>query len=160
MKIRQLAGTIIGALLATLAVAPLSRAQEMNEGTKVTFQEAVRIPGHVLQPGTYFFERAHGGNGPNLNLIQIYNDDHSRLIATIETVTAQRQFATGGTVMAFAKRSNGRPPALLEWFYPGMRDGHEFVYRPDREQELEASKADFVLAHSKGSRLAADDSGD
>ncbi|MGA8142907.1 MAG: hypothetical protein WB987_03335 [Candidatus Acidiferrales bacterium] len=160
MSIRKFAGVIAGILMTVAWLAPLARAQEMNEGTRVTLREAIRIPGQVLPAGSYIFERANGGNAPNLNLIQIYNSDHTRLIATIETITAERQVMTGGTVMKFAEESNGQPPALMTWFYPGMREGHEFVYAPKTEQTLEAAKADFVVSTSKGAKVVADAAGD
>ena len=139
---------------------PATKAQAMNESTQVTFREAIRIPGQVLPAGSYFFERANHGNAPNLNLIQIYNGDHTRLLATIETAATERKFMTGETVMKFAEASDGQAPALMAWFYPGMRDGYAFVYSPKTEKKLEASKVDFVVSDSKGSRRSADASGD
>lgn len=160
MSVRQSIGIVAGVVLAVIGFTPLARAQAMNESTQVTFREAVRIPGRVLPAGSYIFERANHGNAPNLNLIQIYNGDHTRLLATIETATAERKFMTGETVMKFGEASNGRPPALMAWFYPGKRDGYEFVYSPKTEQRLETSSAVFVASDSTGARRATDASGD
>lgn len=85
---------------------------------------------------------------------------HTRLIATVQTVTTDRLFTSGETVMKFAEGSNGQPPALLAWFYPGMQDGYGFIYPRKTEQKLEASKADFVASSSNGARLVKDESGD
>jgi hypothetical protein len=160
VSIRQGIGIVAGVLL-VIGFAPRAGAQqEMNESTRVTFCEGIRIPGQVLPAGSYIFERANHGNAPNLNSIQIYNGDHTRLLATIETATAERKFMTGETVMKFAEGSNGQPPALMAWFYPGMRDGYEFVYSPKTEQKLEAARAEIVMSDSNGARLARNESGD
>ena len=146
--------------MAVIGFAPHVRAQAMNESTEVTFREAIRIPGQVLPAGTYFFERANHGNAPNLNLIQVYNEDHTRLLATIETATAERRFMTGETVMKFAEASDGHAPALMAWFYPGMRDGYAFVYSPKTERRLDTSNLDFVASNGLGAKRIADASGD
>jgi hypothetical protein len=161
MSVRQGIGIVAGILMSVVGFVPQAHAQAvMNRATQVTFREAVRIPGQVLPAGSYIFERADHGNAPNLNLIQVYNGDHTRLLATIETATAERQSMTGGTVMKFAEASDGQPPALMTWFYPGMRDGYEFVYSPRTEKRLESSRPEFVVSNSTGSRQVASASGD
>ena len=105
MSVRQCIGIVAGILLALAGFTPVAKAQAMNESTQVTFREAIRIPGQVLPAGSYFFERANHGNAPNLNSIQIYNGDHTRLLATIETATTERKLMTGGPL----GRACGRP---------------------------------------------------
>ncbi len=161
MNIRKSIGIVTGLLLVLIGFAPRAGAQATNEGTRVTFREAIRIPGLVLQPGSYIFELAPSyGLRLNLDRIQIYNSDHTQLVDTIETVSAWRESATNGTMMTFAESSNGRPPALLQWFYPGMRDGHAFIYSARTERKLQAAKDDYVVSNTRGARLVADASGD
>jgi hypothetical protein len=160
MKIRRFAGIISGAIFAIVAFVPLAHAQEMNEGTRITFSEPVRIPGQLLSAGTYYFERANHGNAPNLNQIQIYDADHSHLLATIETVTAQRKHMTGGTMLTFAEGSNGEALALVDWFYPGMLNGHEFLYPRREERRIEASKREYMLINNDGVKIVQDANGD
>ena len=45
----------IALLLAFLMVLPAARADQANQATKVTFNQAVQIPGRVLPAGTYWF---------------------------------------------------------------------------------------------------------
>jgi hypothetical protein len=160
VSIRQSIGVVAGILLGVIVLTPRAQAQAINQSTQVTLRTAIRVPGHVLPAGSYIFERANHGDGPNVNLIQIYNEDHTRLIATVQTVTTERLSTSGETVMKFAEGSNGQPPALLAWFYPGMQDGYGFIYSRKTEQKLEASKADFVASNSNGARLVKDESGD
>ncbi len=141
-------------------LAPLARAQEMNEGTRITFSEPVRIPGRLLPPGSYIFERANHGNAPDLDRIQIYNGDHTQLIATIQTAPTERKDMTGGTMLTFAEGSNGEAPALVSWFYPGMRDGHQFMYPSKIERRLEGSTHEYMILNNQGAKIVPDASGD
>ncbi len=75
--------------------------------------------------------------------------DHTQLIDTIETVPAWRRSATNGTMMTSAESSTGRPPALLQWFYPGMRDGHTFIYSARTERKLEAAEDGYVVSNTR-----------
>jgi hypothetical protein len=43
----------VALLLALLAVLPAARADETDQETKVTFNQAVQVSGHVLPAGTY-----------------------------------------------------------------------------------------------------------
>lgn len=136
MKLRIIASGIAALLLAASAFVPVARASEANEATTFDIQQAVRVPGHVLPPGKYVFERFDGGNSADLNLIQIYNADRTKLIATIQTASAERMNASGKTILTFDFRKNGRPPILLAWYYPGDLIGHEFLYSNRVERQL------------------------
>jgi hypothetical protein len=161
MIVRTFAGLIAGALLAIAGIVPLAHAGEMDEETTITFNKPVQIPGHLLHTGSYVFVRFDNGNGPNVNLIRIFNSDRSQLIATIQTVTTERQNVSGDTVLTFAEESqNGQAPVLVDWFYPGSLEGHEFVYSGSQEQEVQDAPRAIVVANSKGSTPARGVSGD
>ncbi|HXC33150.1 MAG TPA: hypothetical protein VNZ56_11785 [Verrucomicrobiae bacterium] len=36
--------------------------------------------------------------------------------------------------LKFVEPSSGQPAALIKWFYPGTRDGHQFVYAPGKKR--------------------------
>jgi hypothetical protein len=132
----------------------------MDESTTITFNKPVQIPGHLLKAGSYLFVRFDDGNGPNVNLIQVFNGDRSQLIATIQTVSVERQNVSGDTVLTLADESNGQTPVLVDWFYPGSLEGHEFVYSGRQEREVRDTPHAIVVANSKGSTPARDISGD
>ena len=46
---------ISGLALASLLMLPVARGTEENQATKLTFNQPVEIPGHVLPAGTYWF---------------------------------------------------------------------------------------------------------
>jgi hypothetical protein len=136
MKLRMLATGIAGFFLAASAIVPVARAGWADQATIFTFQQPVRIPGHVLLPGKYIFELIDGGNTSNLNLIQIFDANRTKLIATIQTASAERMDPTGKTVLTFGFRKNGRPPILLAWYCQGDLSGHEFIYSKKVERQV------------------------
>jgi hypothetical protein len=130
-KLSMIAGFIIAF---TLIVELAAHADEDNQMTKISFSEAVQVPGTVLPSGTYQFVLAR--NDSNRNIVQIFNADGTELYATVQTITAERGRETDGTSITLAQRSGGQPDALLTWFYPGNDTGHEFLYSKQEEKEL------------------------
>ena len=110
-----------------------AHADESMETTKITFNVPVQIPGQELPAGTYLFQRADS-NTPDV--IQIFNADRTALIATVQTVSAERSDPAEGTVIALAEPQNGSSDVLVKWFYPGHTIGHEFIYPTKEEQEI------------------------
>jgi hypothetical protein len=151
MSRRTLAGVIAGMLFAIGGVVSHAYGSEMAEGTMITFAQPVEIPGQVLGPGSYYFVRIDHGNSPDVNLIQIFNSDQTKLLATIQTVTAERRIDTSGkTVLTFAETAKDAPLALRSWFYPGSLEGHEFLYPKREERHVEEAKQIAVAADEKG----------
>jgi hypothetical protein len=58
--------------------------------------------------------------------VQIYNADENRLLATVPAIPAYRLVLAGDSEFKFYGVSEGRPPALHTWFYPGDYFGIEF----------------------------------
>ncbi|MFZ0879749.1 MAG: hypothetical protein WA002_09645 [Candidatus Acidiferrales bacterium] len=137
MSVRRLAGVIAGAFLAVALVVPIANAGEGDDATTVTFQQPVRIPGHVLAPGTYYFTCIDDGQDADTNLILVYNGDRTRFIGIVETLPVERQYASDRTVLTLAEGTKGHPPALVDWFYPGSLEGRQFLYSPRRESRIE-----------------------
>lgn len=150
MKFNKFAFVIAFALTAVLFAEVAAHADEPDQSTKLTFSAPVAIPGRVLPAGTYLFKLA---NRDNLDLVQIFNADGTRLYASLETVPAERGEPTGRTVVILAKQSN-RPETLVKWFYPGNTVGHEFVYPKQEEQQLAQSRQQTIAV--KGTAQAGD----
>lgn len=144
---------ILGMLIAFAAFFELAaHADERNEFTRVTFGEPIQIPGQVLPAGTYILEQAQPNN--DVNLIHVFNADHTALYATLETVSADRAEATGDTAITLAEPQSGTP-ALVKWFYPGRLEGHEFVYSKGQEQQIAQAKQETLGNEPKSSRRVA-----
>jgi hypothetical protein len=131
-------------LLGFLIALPAARADEANQATKVTFNQAVQIPGRVLPAGTYWFVLPEDVN--EHNQVRIFNSDRTILYAAVLTNNAQRAQATDHSAFTFAERESAQPQAIVTWFYPGNTTGHEFLYPKQVQMELAKDKHDTVVA--------------
>ena len=127
----------MGLALASVIVLPTARADEYDQASKLTFNQSVQIPGHVLAAGTYWFVLA---NINSRNVVQVFSSDRSNLLATVMTIDEDRLQTTDHTAMTFAERGAMQPETILSWFYPADPFGHEFVYPKPEEQELARAK--------------------
>ena len=147
-KLSMVAGFIIAfALIFEVA----AHADDDNQLTKLTFSDAVQVPGRILPAGTYEFVLA--GSDSNRDIVRIFNADGTELFATIQTVSRQRRRVTDGTSVTLAQRPDGQPAALVSWFYPGTDTGHEFVYPKQEEKEL-AQDAKQTLVDEHGTMVS------
>jgi hypothetical protein len=147
--------SILGLLLALAIILPTTaRADEYDQASQLTFSQPVQIPGRVLPAGTYWFVLANTSIG-NRNFIQIFNSDRSTLYATIGTITAERVQPLDHTALTFAERDSMQPSAIVTWFYPGRKTGHEFIYPPQDERELASAKHETVVARAPATHQTA-----
>jgi hypothetical protein len=121
-----------------LLLVPAARADEWNQATRLTFSQPIEIPGHkVLAAGSYWF--VNMADLANPNLVQIFNADRTRIIATVSTINVLRPERLWNTEVDFAKPEAEGPNALVNWYYPGDKTGHEFLYGR-QEQRMIASE--------------------
>jgi hypothetical protein len=146
--------SILGLLLAFAIILPAARADEYDQASQLTISQPVQIPGHVLPAGTYWFVLADVSIA-NRNIIHIFNSDRSKLYATVSTITAERAQSSDHTALTFAERDSTQPIAILDWFYPGRKTGHEFVYPAQDEKELASAKHQTVVARAPGTHQTA-----
>src|SRR6202008_2741438 len=147
MKTRKTV-SILGLLLALAIILPTTaRAAEYDRASQLTFSQPVQIPGRVLPPGNYWFVRDNTSIG-NRNFIQIFNSDRSTLYPTIGTTAAERAQSSDHPAFTFAERESTQPSAIVTWFYPGRKTGHEFVYPAQEEKELASAKHQTVVARA------------
>lgn len=143
MKIKKVALLIGFAIASVLFLEVVAHADEADQSVKISFSQAIKIPGQVLPAGTYLFKLAD----PNdLNVVYVFNAEGTRLYATLDTITAQRRRPTGDTVVVLAGQPAGRPETLVKWFYPGNTAGHELVYPKQEEQQLAQDRKQTIVA--------------
>lgn len=133
--------------LFSAVLAPTAKADDWDNKTIITFSEPVEVPGLILQPGTYVFKLF--GSISDRNIVQIFNKEMTHVYATILAIPDYRYKSTDRTVITFGERGErmaGVPDAIHEWFYPGKRWGHEFVYPKERAVELAKAYKQPVLA--------------
>ena len=144
MKINKVALLIAFAIASVLFLEVAARADEADQSIKITFSQAIEIPGQILPAGTYLFKLAD----PNdLNIVRIFNSEGTRLYATLQTVTAERSKPTGDVVVVLAEQPEGRHETLVKWFYPGDTSGHELVYSKQEEQQLAQARRQTIVAN-------------
>jgi len=135
---------VLALLLAFLIVLPAARADQANQATRVTFSQAVQIPGRVLPAGTYWFILPE--NVSEHYEVRILNADQTMVYATVFTTNAERAQTTSHGSFTFAERGSSQAPALVTWFYPGNTTGHEFLYPKQVQKEIAKDKRDTVVA--------------
>jgi len=134
MKTTRILGIVFALGIILASYAPFSRADEWDKTTKVTFNEPVQVPGKVLPAGTYVFRLQESSS--NRHIVQIYNEDHTKLITTVLAIPNQRLEPTGKTVLTYDERPADQPVALAAWFYPGDNFGQEFAYPKSEAEQL------------------------
>ncbi len=127
------------------AKAPNAKADDWDKKTIVTFSQPVEIPGGIVLPaGTYVFKLLNSLS--NRHIVQVFNEDQTRVFATILSIPNYRLQVTDKTVITFGESAVGVPQAIRAWFYPGANSGEEFVYPKRRAMELAKAANMPILA--------------
>src|SRR5215207_10016159 len=113
-------------LASLFAVPSVIMADQWNKKTYITINEAVQVPGKVLQPGRYVLKLAESPS--NRHIVQIYNDREDQLQTTVLAIPNYRLQPTGKTEFQWWETPAGQPKAIRAWFYPGDNFGQEFAY--------------------------------
>ena len=122
-----------------------ARADQQNKRTILTFSHPVEVPGKIVLPaGKYVFKLLDSTG--NRNIVQIFNEDQTKLITTILAIPNYRLEPTGETVIEFHERPGTQPQALRAWFYPGEKFGQEFAYPKARAVQLAEASNEIVPA--------------
>lgn len=144
MRTRRAIGVVIACAFALVMSAPAARADERDQATQLTFDQAVRIPGGVvLPPGTYWFKV--GQDVTDQNLVHVTDAD-GNIIATTEAISTDRPTITDHTMLKMAEGTSDEPLILMKWFYPGRTIGHEFVYSRPTESQISEDTVLTVMA--------------
>ena len=146
---------IVGLIIAFSAFFELAaHADESNQATTISFSQPIQIPGEILPAGSYLFKLVNSDS--ERNLVQILDRNQTHVYATLATIPTDRPNPTGHTVLTLAEQGDGRPDALLKWFYPGSLTGNEFLYSSHTEKELAQDKQQTVVGNQQptGSELS------
>jgi hypothetical protein len=123
--------------LASLAFAPSASADQWNKKTIITVNEAVQVPGKVLQPGKYVMKLLDSPS--NRHIVQIFNDREDQLQTTVLAIPNYRLQPTGDTEFQWWETPAGQPKAIRAWFYPGDNFGQEFAYPKNEAVSIAAA---------------------
>jgi len=140
MTLKSCFTSVLAVTLAVTLFAPrIARADQFDKKIVVSFNKPVEIPDLVLDPGTYVFRLTRHGDIPNL--VEVFNEEETRLYASRFTVPKYRDTVTDQPVFQFEERNVGQPMAIDAWFYPGEDTGYEFVYSKDSDVHSVAESA-------------------
>ena len=138
--LKTVPATVFCLALMGAVFSPSAKADAWSRKTVMTFSGPVEIPGlhlkgwGILPAGTYVFKIVDSQT--NRHIVQIFNKDESRVLATILAIPNYRLKATSKTAVTFRERPAGQPEAIRAWFYPGRNWGEEFVYPRAKAIEL------------------------
>lgn len=145
MKAAKVALLLLALLIGATTVNPVV-AQTFNKRTKIKFSQPVEIPGRVLPAGAYTFTVMDAAG--MRNIVQIWNEDKTDLIATVMGIFDYRAQPTGETVITFKETPAGSPQAVKSWFYPGYNYGIAFVYPKEEAVQLAQASNEVVPAET------------
>ena len=111
-------------LLLTGANAPRALAGAIDHETIFAFNAPLEIPGRVLPPGTYVFQRLDD----DVNILQIFTKDRQHLIATLMMMPQELANTPSQARVTLSEAKSGNPEALVAWIYPGDSTAEEFSY--------------------------------
>jgi len=134
MNVKAIAATLG---LASLVLAPGAMADQWNKKTYITVNEAIQVPGKVLQPGRYVMKLMD--SPANRHIVQIFNEREDQLQTTVLAIPNYRLQPTGKTEFGWWETPAGQPKALRAWFYPGDNFGQEFAYPKSEAMAIAAS---------------------
>lgn len=99
---------------------------------KITTASEVAVPGHLLEPGSYWFRRAMADDPSVYKIV----GNEGRIIEFVEVIPAERRGRTDTEVDVTAPDAAG-VRVLQAWYGPGDPDGYQLVYRQGDIQKLD-----------------------
>ena len=121
-----------------------AQADPWDKKTILTVDKTIQVTDTVLPAGTYVLKLAD--SNANRHIVQIFNEDQSRIIDTVLAIPNYRLRPTGKSRFMFWETPPGAAPALRAWFYPGDNFGQEFRY-PKQVAMLQ------TVEHTESSRM-------
>lgn len=143
---RRLTTKVLGACGAVVLGATLVTAQgpPTDKNTIVTFSAPVSLPGVTLPAGSYLFKLAD--SQVNRNIVQVFDEERTKIFATILAIPAERNEPADETVITFKEAPANTAPAVQYWYYPGDKRGQEFAYPKAQAMAIANAAQTPVLA--------------
>ena len=129
----RIGAALIGCFaIALVFLAPSTvRGDEWNLATRFSINQQFEVPGAILEANTPYVIRLHDSPSER-NVVQIFNEDQSKLITMFIAIRSERMDPTDDTKFTFLESAPGFPLPIKEWFYPGRLSGREFLYSKDQ----------------------------
>ena len=114
---------IFAALASSLI--PSLKADEWDKNTNIAVSKPLAVEATVFPTGHYVLRLQN--SSANRDVVQFFNEDGTRIIATILAIPASRREPTGDPKLSFYETPAEQPVALHTWFYAGDTLGVEFL---------------------------------
>jgi hypothetical protein len=114
------------------------------------FDQAIEIPGQVLQPGTYQFVAPDSPSG----IVQVFDAHRTRLYAMLHSFSTTRLDATSDFKIRVAD-DHGKQ-VLMGWFAPGETTGYELMYPRQEMKQLSSSEKTVLVGNLDNSAANGD----
>ena len=127
MVSRKVTFSVLGALTVALALTAPTYGTEASLNTNYfTFDRAIAVPGAVLQPGNYIFERV---DATMPDVIVIRDRDRTKVFFLGFTQRIDRPSGSRGALVTLGESRPGVPPTLTAWYPVDSSRGHRFIYK-------------------------------
>lgn len=137
----------VAGMLACMSATASAQATISNQPVFFTFANPVVLPGNItLQPGQYEF-RVSTSKGDR-EVIEVYSRTENKNIAQLLAIPAHMtnaQPVPEKPEVRFYETAANQPAPVQSWWYPGIRDGHEFIYPKDQAQAMAKANPSGVL---------------
>ena len=143
MRNKMIVGTTIAlATVAALTVNSTSaRAYPEDKRVFFTFNAPVAVPGTTLPAGRYMFHLASSIASGERRVIQVLDGNGRTSYAMFFGIPALRSDYATRPELGFMETAAGQPQAVKTWWYPGSKDGYEFLYPKDQFRQLTTAAA-------------------
>ena len=147
MRNKIIVGSTIAFALAAALTARSVSAQTYPEDKRVffTFNGPVAVPGTTLPAGRYLFRLTTSIASGERHVVQVLSDDGKRSYAQFFGIGALRTDFAPKPEIRFMETAAGMPAAVKTWWYPGAKDGYEFIYPKDQARLLAKGTGQPVL---------------
>jgi hypothetical protein len=136
-------------MVATLTWGLPATASAQNDSpykdTYFTFSQAVSLPNMNLPAGKYLFRAADRDR----MIVQVYTGDRAKMLGTVMSVQAVRSSAPEKAEIRLIESSAASPVAIGSWWYPGQRQGWEFIYPRAQAMTLAKNAKQPILTTAK-----------
>ena len=110
---------------------------------KITTNTEVAVPGHLLEPGTYWFRRALADEPTVYKIV----GDNGRLVGFVQVIPTERVGRADTEVDVTAPDAAG-VRVMQAWYGPGDTSGYELVYAKGDIRKLDQIAE--MRSHSSG----------
>jgi hypothetical protein len=134
--------SVMTLVAAVLGVPAQGQGIPVDRRTYFTFSGPVALPGVALAPGKYLFRMPPVGSA---RMVQVLSDDGSKVYGQFFVVPALRPELPSEPQVGFIEAAAGLPLPIKTWWYPGERQGFEFIYPKSQARQLAKVAKEPVL---------------